>query len=41
MNELAILFKAMISERKDILLSILGGFIAGAAGVALFLRAGI
>ncbi|MNB84007.1 Heterocyst differentiation ATP-binding protein HepA [compost metagenome] len=40
MNELAILSKAMISERKDILLSILGGFIAGAAGVALFSASG-
>lgn len=34
MNELTILSKAMIQERKDILLSILGGFIAGIAGVA-------
>lgn len=40
MNELAILSKAMIAERKDILLSILGGFIAGAAGVALFSASG-
>lgn len=36
MNELAMLTRAMIKERKDILLSILGGFIAGIAGVALF-----
>lgn len=41
LNELAVLSKAMIQERKDIILSILGGFIAGIAGVALFLRAGI
>lgn len=40
MNELAILSKAMIQERKDILLSILGGFIAGIAGVALFSASG-
>lgn len=40
MNELAILSKAMIQERKDIILSILGGFIAGIAGVALFSASG-
>lgn len=40
MNELAILSKAMIQERKDIVLSILGGFIAGIAGVALFSASG-
>ncbi|KOP68397.1 ABC transporter ATP-binding protein [Bacillus sp. FJAT-18019] len=40
MNELAVLSKAMIQERKDILLSILGGFIAGIAGVALFSASG-
>ncbi|WP_339843990.1 thiol reductant ABC exporter subunit CydC [Paenibacillus sp. FSL W7-1088] len=40
MNELAILSKAMIQERKDIIFSILGGFIAGIAGVALFSASG-
>jgi len=40
MNELAILSKAMIQERKDIILSILCGFIAGIAGVALFSASG-
>lgn len=40
MNELAVLSKAMIQERKDIILSILGGFIAGIAGVALFSASG-
>jgi len=40
MNELSILSKAMIQERKDILLSILGGFIAGIAGVILFSASG-
>ncbi|MBT2290139.1 thiol reductant ABC exporter subunit CydC [Paenibacillus albidus] len=40
MNELAILSKAMMQERKDIVLSILGGFIAGIAGVALFSASG-
>ncbi|UPK41643.1 thiol reductant ABC exporter subunit CydC [Paenibacillus pabuli] len=40
MNELAILSKAMLQERKDIILSILGGFIAGIAGVALFSASG-
>lgn len=40
MNELAILSKAMLQERKDILLTILCGFIAGTAGVALFSASG-
>ncbi|MCR8656604.1 thiol reductant ABC exporter subunit CydC [Paenibacillus endoradicis] len=40
MNELAMLTKAMFQERKDILLSILGGFMAGIAGVALFSASG-
>lgn len=40
MSELAILSKAMMGERKDIILSILGGFIAGIAGVALFSASG-
>ncbi|MCM3747548.1 thiol reductant ABC exporter subunit CydC [Paenibacillus pasadenensis] len=40
MNGLAVLSKAMLQERKDIVLSILGGFIAGAAGVALFSTSG-
>lgn len=40
MNELAILSKAMLQERKDILLSILCGFIAGTAGVTLFSASG-
>ncbi|WP_128100159.1 thiol reductant ABC exporter subunit CydC [Paenibacillus sp. DCT19] len=40
MSELAILSKAMVQERKDILLSILGGFIAGIAGVGLFSASG-
>ncbi|GGF90929.1 thiol reductant ABC exporter subunit CydC [Paenibacillus albidus] len=40
MNELAILSKAMMQERKDIVLSIVGGFIAGIAGVALFSASG-
>ncbi|MCR8842511.1 thiol reductant ABC exporter subunit CydC [Paenibacillus sp. SC116] len=40
MNELAVLSKAMIQERKDIILSILGGFIAGIAGVILFSASG-
>ncbi len=40
MNELAIMSKAMLQERKDIILSILGGFIAGIAGVALFSASG-
>lgn len=40
MKELAVLSKAMMQERKDILLSILCGFIAGTAGVALFSASG-
>ncbi|MGK9252263.1 thiol reductant ABC exporter subunit CydC [Paenibacillus humicus] len=40
MSGLAILSKAMIQERKDIFLSILGGFIAGIAGVGLFSASG-
>lgn len=40
MKELAVLSKAMLQERKDILLSILCGFIAGTAGVALFSASG-
>ncbi|PQP81409.1 thiol reductant ABC exporter subunit CydC [Paenibacillus sp. PCH8] len=40
MKELAILSRAMIQERKDIILSIMGGFIAGIAGVALFSASG-
>ncbi|OXM17386.1 thiol reductant ABC exporter subunit CydC [Paenibacillus herberti] len=40
MNGLAVLSKAMFQERKDIILSILGGFIAGIAGVALFSASG-
>ncbi|GAA3412211.1 thiol reductant ABC exporter subunit CydC [Paenibacillus hodogayensis] len=40
MNELAILSHAMIRERKDIILSILGGFVAGIAGVVLFSASG-
>ncbi|MDK8193096.1 thiol reductant ABC exporter subunit CydC [Paenibacillus sp. UMB7766-LJ446] len=40
MSELTILSKSMIEERKDILLSILGGFVAGIAGVALFSASG-
>ncbi|MFC3748162.1 thiol reductant ABC exporter subunit CydC [Paenibacillus sp. GCM10012306] len=40
MNDLAILSKAMIQERKDIVLAILGGFIAGIAGVFLFSTSG-
>ncbi|MDR6724525.1 ATP-binding cassette subfamily C protein CydC [Paenibacillus amylolyticus] len=40
MNELAMMSKAMIQERKDILLSILGGFVAGIAGVGLFSASG-
>ena len=40
MNELSIFAKAMIKERKDILLSILGGFFAGIAGVVLFSTSG-
>ncbi|WP_106767422.1 thiol reductant ABC exporter subunit CydC [Paenibacillus faecalis] len=40
MNELTVLSKAMLQERKDIVFSILGGFIAGIAGVALFSASG-
>ncbi|WP_217594687.1 thiol reductant ABC exporter subunit CydC [Cohnella sp. GbtcB17] len=40
MSELAILSQAMIRERKDILLSIVGGFVAGIAGVVLFSASG-
>ncbi|WP_342556061.1 thiol reductant ABC exporter subunit CydC [Paenibacillus sp. FSL R7-0652] len=40
MKELAVLSKAMLQERKDILLSILCGFTAGTAGVALFSASG-
>ncbi|MFF2018670.1 thiol reductant ABC exporter subunit CydC [Paenibacillus sp. NPDC058177] len=40
MNDLAILSKAMIQERKDIVIAILGGFIAGIAGVFLFSTSG-
>nr|WP_253298907.1 thiol reductant ABC exporter subunit CydC [Paenibacillus barcinonensis] len=39
-KELAVLSKAMMQERKDILLSIMFGFIAGTAGVALFSASG-
>jgi len=40
MKELAILTKAMIQERKDIAIAIVGGFIAGIAGVSLFSASG-
>lgn len=40
MSELAKLSKAMFQERKDIIFSIIGGFIAGIAGVALFSASG-
>lgn len=40
MNELAILTKAMIQERKDIAIAIIGGFMAGIAGVCLFAASG-
>jgi ATP-binding cassette subfamily C protein CydC len=40
MNDLAILSKAMIQERKDIVIAILGGFVAGIAGVVLFSTSG-
>lgn len=40
MNELTLLAKAMIRERKDIVLSVIGGFIAGIAGVILFSASG-
>lgn len=40
MNERSIFLKAMLNERKDILLSILGGFLAGIFGVVLFSTSG-
>lgn len=40
MSELAMLSKALFQERKDIVISILGGFMAGIAGVALFSASG-
>lgn len=40
MNEWSIFTKAMLQERKDILLSILGGFVAGIFGVILFSASG-
>lgn len=40
MNERSIFLKAMLKERKDILLSILGGFLAGIFGVILFSTSG-
>ncbi|OWA34958.1 thiol reductant ABC exporter subunit CydC [Saccharibacillus sp. O16] len=40
MSELSIFTRAMLKERKDILLSILGGFFAGIAGVVLFSTSG-
>ncbi|MFB5267456.1 thiol reductant ABC exporter subunit CydC [Paenibacillus enshidis] len=40
MNDLAILTKAMLQERKDIVMAIIGGFIAGIAGVCLFAASG-
>ncbi|MFM9277836.1 thiol reductant ABC exporter subunit CydC [Paenibacillus jiagnxiensis] len=40
MSELAILTKAMIQERKDIAMAIIGGFVAGIAGVCLFAASG-
>ncbi len=40
MTELAELTKAMIRERKDIALAIIGGFVAGTAGVGLFSASG-
>lgn len=40
MSELAMLSKAMFQERKDIVISILGGFMAGIAGLALFSASG-
>lgn len=40
MNELAILTKVMIEERKDIAMAIIGGFLAGIAGVCLFSLSG-
>ncbi len=40
MNELAMLKKAMLRERRDIGLSILCGFVAGVAGIGLFSASG-
>lgn len=40
MNERSIFMKAMLKERKDIVLSILGGFLAGIFGVILFSTSG-
>ncbi|GGO03116.1 thiol reductant ABC exporter subunit CydC [Saccharibacillus kuerlensis] len=40
MSEFSLFFRAMLKERKDILLSILGGFLAGIAGVVLFSASG-
>ncbi|WP_411342533.1 thiol reductant ABC exporter subunit CydC [Paenibacillus sp. WLX1005] len=40
MSELSIFARAMLQERKDILLSIGAGFLAGIAGVALFSMSG-
>ncbi len=40
MSELSIFARAMLQERKDILISILTGFIAGIAGVTLFSMSG-
>lgn len=40
MSQLTLLTKAMLRERKDITISILGGFIAGSAGVGLFAASG-
>src|SRR5690625_3137865 len=40
MKDLAIIFKLMMIEKRDVLLSILFGFIAGIAGVGLFTASG-
>ncbi|MFD1887629.1 thiol reductant ABC exporter subunit CydC [Paenibacillus wenxiniae] len=40
MSELTIFARAMLQERKDILISIIAGFIAGIAGVTLFSLSG-
>ncbi len=40
MSELSIFARAMLQERKDILISIIAGFIAGIAGVTLFSMSG-
>lgn len=40
MTERSLFARAMLKERKDILLSILGGFLAGLAGVVLFSASG-